>query len=123
MRTRATYNAASKQKQRGQRIDRQSDDSADGGYEGANEAYYGGHHAEDAGENFVVRHRWRAAVMLCGDEVGRESEDNEAAEKLEQVGQSAGARIQGFEWGPTSKPRRAMLAIDDMMMGMVGVAI
>lgn len=29
----------------------------------------------------------------------------------------------GFEGGPTSRPRRAMLAIEDMMIGMTGVAI
>lgn len=69
-RTRSTYNSASKQKQRRQRIDRQSDDPTDGRYEGSNEAYYGGNHAEDAGEYFVVRHGWRAAVMLCRHEVG-----------------------------------------------------
>jgi len=80
--TQGTYNSASEQKKRGQRIDRQSDHSTDGGYEAPNEPYYGGNHAEDASKNFIIRHRWRAAVMLCGDKIGGERKDNEAAEEL-----------------------------------------
>lgn len=44
-RTQDTYNAASEQKKRSQRIDRQGDHSAEGGYEAPSEPYYGGDHA------------------------------------------------------------------------------
>lgn len=79
---RFTYNPTGEQKKRCQRINRQRDDSANGGYEAPGEAYEGGNHAEDAGKYFVVGHRGRAAVVLRGDQVGGEGEDNEAAEEL-----------------------------------------
>ena len=60
--------------------------------------------------------------MLCRDEVGGERKDNEATEELWWVNLLE-RKSRGFQEYPTSKPLRAMLAIEDMMAELLGVAI